>query len=267
MEAWFQLESLKAIALTIGLSILRVTVAFILIPLFTQDTVPQLVRNSIFMAAAILVVVIIPPVDVTGWGTLQWLQLLSKEAFIGFIIGFFFGAVFWALQAAGEIIDNKVGMSQATLSDPLGGDSISLSAAVLTRLGQFILVAGGGLSLLIALILETYAIWPISAAWPDLSLLSVVYFEQQGARVAAIALAVAAPALVLMFAVDAVLGLLNRFAQQLDVFSLAPMIKGWAASLILLLILFPVIELLEKEISQAPGRVKAVIQQIMPPAR
>ncbi len=51
-----------------------------------------------------------------------------------------------------------------------------------------------------------------------------------------LALVFAALILVMLYLVDAALGLLNRFAQQLNVFSLSLSIKSWAATALLLII-------------------------------
>ena len=49
------------------------------------------------------------------------------------------------------------------------------------------------------------------------------------------ALLLAAPALVVMSLIDLALGLVNRYAQQLNVFSLTMAIKAWVAIWIVLL--------------------------------
>jgi type III secretion protein T len=98
-------------------------------------------------------------------------------------------------------------------------------------------VSAGGLALIVGVVLESHAIWPMDSVWPDLRRSSVVLFEMELGRLVAIAALVAAPALVILFLIDLGLGLINRFAQQLNVFSLSLSIKTFAGTFVLLLLL------------------------------
>ena len=47
-------------ALLLGLAATRVAVAFLLVPLFTADLIPALVRNAMFLAIAMLSIAVQP---------------------------------------------------------------------------------------------------------------------------------------------------------------------------------------------------------------
>ena len=82
-EATQSYQRLADVALLLGLSTTRVAVAFLLVPLFTSDLIPSLVRNAMFVAIALLGLLMQPssaPVAFTTW---QWITLYAKEAFIG----------------------------------------------------------------------------------------------------------------------------------------------------------------------------------------
>jgi type III secretion protein T len=114
-----------------------------------------------------------------------------------------------------------------------------LNGALLGRLAGVIFVSVGGLTMLIGVIMESYAIWPMAEDWPSLDMGGLHYFEGEFGRLMMLAIMFAAPVLVLLYVIDSGLGILNRFAQQLNVFALSLSIKSWAATL-LLLILLPV---------------------------
>ena len=149
--------------LLLGVGTARIAMAFTLIPIFSTDTVPALVRNSILVALGLISLVIQPPLDTSIITTTQWVGLFAKEVFVGLIIGFFFGSVLWALEAAGQIIDTKVGATLAQIIDPLSGQQTSLNGSMLARLAGVVFIFSGGLSLLVQVVMESYAIWPISA--------------------------------------------------------------------------------------------------------
>jgi type III secretion protein T len=84
-------------ALLLGLTTTRFSVAFAAIPLFSNETVPSTVRNSIFVSLGLIVLVMVPPVSVEGLSSVQWIKLFGKEVFVGLVIGYFFGSVLWEL--------------------------------------------------------------------------------------------------------------------------------------------------------------------------
>jgi type III secretion protein T len=223
--------------LLLGLGTARFAAAFLMLPLFAPDTVPATVRNAILIAFGFLTLALLPPLDTAALGMAGWIALYVKEIFVGLAIGLFFGTVLWALTAAGEIIDTMTGSTMAQVVDPLGGHQTSLNAAFLGRLANLLFVSAGGLALIVGVVLESHAIWPMDSVWPDLRRSSVVLFEMELGRLVAIAALVAAPALVILFLIDLGLGLINRFAQQLNVFSLSLSIKTFAGTFVLLLLL------------------------------
>lgn len=234
METLLLSGSLSDAALLLGLSTTRVAVAFLLVPLFTAELIPPLVRNSLFFAIALLAQLMQPAARPLVMGTWQWLMLFGKEAFIGGAIGFLFAGMLWAFEAAGQVIDSKIGMTQAQLSDPLSGQSVSLNAAFLGRLASWIFMASGGFMVLVGTLLQSYALWPVLSMPSSLVRDGLALFETEFGRIMSLTVLLAAPALILLYVVDGVLGLVNRFAQQLNLFSLAGSLKGVAATWIVL---------------------------------
>ncbi|BBD03217.1 MULTISPECIES: type III secretion system export apparatus subunit SctT [Sphingobium] len=224
----------------VGIASARFGFAFIMIPLFGKDTIPATVRNGIILTFGGIAFALQPNFMVQNIGTFGWAAMLLREAGIGVAIGFFFGTILWAMQAAGEIVDAKVGATIGQLIDPNSGGQVSLTGALMERLAHVLFAASGGILLLVATIMESFAVWPIAQSWPRLDPHSMILFEGEFGRLMALALIFAAPILVMLYVVDAALGLLNRFAQQLNVFSLSLSIKSWAASA-LLLILVPLL--------------------------
>ena len=65
--------------------------------------------------------------------------------------------------------------------------------------------------------------------------------------------------LVFLYVIDAGLGLLNRFAQQLNVFSLSLSIKNWAATLLLVMLLPAFAQAVVQELGSRNALVQRVI--------
>ena len=73
-------------------------------------------------------------------------------------------------------------------------------------------------------------------------------FESEFGRIMLLTLLIAAPALVLLYLIEGVLGLINRFAQQLNVFSLSQSLKAVAAVWIIWIQLATLVPLLQEDI-------------------
>ncbi len=224
-------------ALLVGLCSTRIAVAFLLLPVFSQETMPALVRNALCMALAVLVLALQPAVSPSGWSAWRWLLCFGQEVALGVALGFGVAAFLWAFSAAGQVVDTKVGTANLQVSDPLTGQQVSASGALLGRLAAWLFMAGGGFALFAAALLESFRAWPLgSAGWaPRPGGLGL--FEQHFSSMVSLAFLVAAPALVIMFAIDLVLGLVNRFAPQLNLVSVSASLKSLASAAIWMLLL------------------------------
>ncbi|WP_066546590.1 MULTISPECIES: type III secretion system export apparatus subunit SctT [unclassified Sphingomonas] len=245
--------------LIVALASARFGSAFAFLPLFAPDTVPPMVRNSLILTLGGVAYWMTTGIDPAALGIFAWARLLLKEAVAGVVIGFFFGTLLWAMEAAGEIIDAKVGATIGQVLEPLGGNQVSLNGALLARLANVLFASVGGLMLLVATILESFAIWPMTADWQSLDMRGLVLFEGEFGRLMTLAVVLAAPVIVFLYVVDASLGLLNRFAQQLNVFQLSMSIKAWAATALVLMLIPLFAQLLVGEIASRNDVVRALI--------
>ena len=263
MESLSLYGSFGDLALLLGLSATRVAVAFLLVPLFTAELVPAMVRNAIFMAIALLSLLVQPSSEPLQLSTWQWITMFGKEAFIGATIGILFAGIMWAFEAAGQVIDTKVGTTQAQLQDPLSGQQTSLNGAFFGRLASWIFMAGGGFMLMIGTLFESFALWPVRTPLAGLAANGARVFEGELGRIMLLTLVVAAPALVLLYLVEGVLGLVNRFAQQLNVFSLAMSLKAVAATWIIWIQLTTLSRLLQDDLLSRHGAVMQALHQLI----
>ena len=235
-------QSLADLALLAGLSATRMAVAFMVLPIFSQETVPALVRNAIFLSLGLLAMALQPAVSPLLWTTAQWMGLFAKEAWLGLCMGFGLASFLWAFSAAGQVVDTKVAVANAQLTDPLSGQQVSISGIFLGRLMGYLFMVGGGFTYLVGTLIESFRLWPLAQLSLKPSMVGVRWFEAQWADLMTLTFLIAAPALVIMFAVDLVLGLINRFAPQLNVQSISSSIKGLASTAIWLLMLSTLVQ-------------------------
>jgi type III secretion protein T len=221
------------------------------------------VRNALFVAVALLGLVLQPaaaPLHMNAW---QWATLFFKEAFLGGAIGLLFAGVLWAFEAAGQLIDNKIGATQAQVMDPLSGHQTTLNGALFGRLAGWVFMSAGGFMLLVGTLVESFSRWPVRQPLAGLAEGGARVFEGELGRIMLLALLVAAPALLLLYVIEGVLGLMNRFAQQLNVFSLAMSLKSVAATLIVLAQLATLIQLLQDDLMARGGMVLELVRRLL----
>lgn len=249
-----------------GLCAARIATAFLLLPLFSQDVVPALVRNAIFMSLAGLAMALQGPALLQAqlpWGSAWGLLLcLGREVFIGAALGFFWALLLWAFEAAGQIIDTKIGATTAQIVDPLGGHQTSLNGALLSRLAGWVFMSSGGFMLMVGSLLESYALLPLHGQnlnlWPGGARL----FESGFGRLMALSLLIAAPALLLSWVMDMAMGLINRFAPQLNVASVASSLKSVAVIWLLWLQLAFLAEQLGSQLLLQPEALSGLLKQL-----
>ena len=221
----------------------RIGTALLMFPMFSAGALPVSVRASI---VAGLSVCLLPMLGASNLQTLAQLSaasavtLLLKEVALGFVLGWVGSAGFWAVHAAGAIIANQAGLSMAFTIDPLQGDDSSLVGGFLVQVLSIIFIASGGLLVLLGALYESFAVWPVIDLAPRVNPLVWLDTGIQVIRLLMeLALRVAAPFVLLMLLVEVSLGLLGRYAPQLNVFFLALPIK--AVVLVVMLLVYTLV--------------------------
>lgn len=224
-------------ALLVGAGSARFGFAFLMLPLFSPQQIPPLVRNSLIVTFGLVTLSLPVGFEPQMLNASQWVVLLAREAAAGVVLGLFFGTMLWAMASAGEIIDTKSGATIAQIVDPVSGGTQPLTATFLGRFAQVTFVTAGGLTFLVGALMMSFAVWPMGPGGVALDLAAVRLFEGELGRFFQIAFFVASPVLMVLFVIDLSMGLLNRFAQNFNVFMLSLSIKTMATIFIVLLIL------------------------------
>ena len=172
-------------------------------------------------------------------------------------MGIFASSLLWAVESAGQIIDAKAGTSLGALVDPLNGQQTSNTGLFLARLGTFVFMASGGFMALVGVLLESYAVWPVAAAMPELRPEASAVFEAALGRMMLLMLLIAAPVLLVHYVIDAALGLVNRYAPAVNLLTISPPIKALVTTVLVMMLLGSIIDMLVQEFTQrVPGILK-----------
>ncbi len=225
----------KAFLLALAYSQPRILAMFLPIPLFNRQLLPGMLRLAIGAGLGVMVApTLMPAVAAAELSSVQVLMLVTKEAFVGFMLGFLVAIPFWAFEAVGFLIDNQRGASIAASLNPLtGNDSSPLGILFNQAFNVFFFISGGFL-LMLELLYGSFRLWDVFAWNPTFSADTMPLLIDQLESLVRVALLLASPVIVTMFLAELGLALMSRFVPQLQVFFLAMPIKSALAFLVLM---------------------------------
>jgi len=227
----------EAILIMTSLLMTRMLIAFSILPFFMGQTVPLTVRMALAVAlSSLMLPAVLQDPAMLSISYPQILFVILKEAGLGLVLGFLSGLGFWALYTAGAIIEFQAGLSMATTIDPNTGQDDSMVGGLMMQMFTMLFLVTGGLLSMIGMLYESYQVWPIPSMTPSMANANLVELALRALNdMLGLALKVAAPFLLLMLMLEIGLGLLSRFAPQLNAFFLAMPLKALILSLVMLL--------------------------------
>lgn len=227
------------------LCMIRLAIVIFVAPFFGGNAVSGMARNVIIFGIALFIFPTtwpqVAPLELSVAGTIG---LFTKEVFLGVILGFMLGFVMWALIAAGMYIDLQRGEFLNRQFDPYIREGFGNFARLFRLLVIALLVSSGLFMLLIEVAYESYVHWPINSYYPSLNSFDMHFFVKQSSRFMYLVLGFAAPFMLVFFLIDFSLGMINRFAPQLEVFFLGLPVK----SLVGIIFFFFYVKLLGKRV-------------------
>lgn len=216
----------------------RLAAIFTLLPFFGKRTTQGIVRAEFIIAMALFVYpAAVPEPGMFDAGLAPYIVLAFKEVIVGLVIGFFLGTIFWVAENVGYLIDLQTGTQNALIFDPIHDHEEGPTASFMLHLVIALVLAGGGLLILLEIIFESYRVWPIFQLTPNLDAAITDALAARADTLFATTVRFAAPIIVLLLLIEISLGLLNRMAESIDVYSLAMPIKSTTAFFVLLVFL------------------------------
>ena len=213
----------------------RFLTVFLITPFFNAEIVTGVTRNCIVMAFSLIVIpTILPFVNTRDITVGLVLMIVVKEAIIGALIGYLASLFFYSIAAVGQIIDHQRGAAFASLTDPGTGAETSPMGLLFSQITFVLFFISGGFILFLSAMYESYRVWPIDTFWPQFDPGFARFFLVKLDEFMALAMLLASPMLIALFLSELGLGLINRFAPQLNVFFLAMPIKSAVGLLVLI---------------------------------
>jgi flagellar biosynthesis protein FliR len=227
---------LPALAAAFMLVFARVAAMVMVLPALGEQNIPVRIKLGI---AVLLTLIILPlhqrdfHIDMHALSSL--LVLMVQEILIGIVLGATAQVTMAALQVAGSIIAQQMGLGFVTSVDPTQGEQGLLVGNFLTLLGVTLLFATDSHHLLIAALNDSYKIFAPGEmiATGDIASLATKAF----AAAFRLGLQLAAPFLVFGLVFNIGLGVLARLMPQMQVYFVGVPLSILAGFLIFALVL------------------------------
>jgi flagellar biosynthesis protein FliR len=222
---------------------LRVGAALQVLPVIGGRGIPVRARLITTLALSAALSTVLPPPPAMAVDAATALGVL-REFTVGVAIGLMLRLAFEAGRLAGELVSQGMGLSFATMADPLSGASSAVLSQWFYLAFALLFFTVDGHLALVNLLADSYGGLPVGAALPDVQALlaAVPAFFATCLRAGAL---LAVPVMMALLSVNIAFGVLSRAASQLN-----PMAIGLPVSLLVGLML---LMLLMREL-EAPVR-------------
>lgn len=236
------IESFRLLAELVGPYFTAISVAIAravglaaVLPIFSWLGLTGLLRNAVVIAIALPMVsqVTSELAVLTPLQPGQVLMLTAKEAVIGILLGLLFGLPFWAVEAAGELIDMQRGVNGAYLLDPNASGQASPVGTLFVLVLLALFFAGNGFGVMAEALYSSYTLWPVTELLPPFTGETPTLLLGLLDRVVQLGLLLAVPLVIVMLLADIALAVIGRMAPQLNVFDLSLSVKSAALVLVL----------------------------------
>ena len=215
--------------------------AFAVCPALTESMIPGIARRAAVLGFAFLAIPFVkngmPPGEPNVW---MFAFLAFKEAFIGFLLGYFAAIPFWIAENVGNFIDNQRGATMGEVYSPLSGAQVATTGIFFTQLVSTLFFVGGAVLVFLGALYASYSIWPVFSEGVSFASDAPTHILGSLDGMLRATVVISAPVIIIMFLATLGLGLVNRTAPQLNVFFLSMPIKS-ALGIAMLVIYLPFI--------------------------
>lgn len=241
-------DPIRQFILVFGICLVRMTAAYSVTPFMSSKMFQGRLRNSLMFAFTLITYpMVAPQLDGELGSTLVIVAIVVKEILLGIIMGFVASKLFYVAMSVGYFIDNQRGSSMASVYDPTTGEQTSPFGLFFEQTLITLFFVSGGFLVFLSALYQTYVIFPIAKFTPNLTAAFPEYFLGIADELMQTAVVLAAPVVITVFVSEFGLGLMNRFAPQLNVFVLAMPVKSLVAMTVIIIYLPLLMTLFQEE--------------------
>lgn len=224
------------------LILMRVSGFIMAAPFFSYSSVPMRIRAALSVFMSLVVISSTPVITLHYVGLFGYFVLILKETFLGVTLGLMCSMCFYIISLAGQMMDMEMGLSMASMFDPMTKMQISVTGNIYNYLLMLMLVVTNMHYYIIRAIVDSFSYFNVGQALFDtVSLKNVVLDFMVNYFIVAVRIVL--PVFACMLLINVVLGVLAKAAPQMNMFVVGMQIKVLVGLVILVLVIqsFPMV--------------------------
>lgn len=185
-------------------------------PLLGNRSAPVTIRLALALVLTVAIAPILPAPPQVAVASGDGVMVLLQQIAVGLALGFSLRIVFAAMEFSGQLMGLQMGLSMASLYDPINGAQTPVVAQFMMLTTALILFAFNGHHLVIGALAESFVSVPVGAtlAAPGFAALA-----GWGGAIFATGLHIALPVTAALLATNLAIGMMTRAAPQLNIFA------------------------------------------------
>ncbi|MDX1705767.1 flagellar biosynthetic protein FliR [Pseudidiomarina sp.] len=212
----------------------RFSGVLLIAPVLSHSSLPRQIKLGLALIFTVVISPLLPPLPDVPLFSWESFGIIVEQLLIGVAIGLVMQVVFAAIQAAGEFIGLQMGLAFATFFSPDSGANTMILSRLFYVFSMLMFLAIDGHLLLLEVLARSFIMLPIGTIGMNADAFELI--ARFGAVIFSAGILLALPVFGALLIVNLTLGILNRSAPQLTVFSIGfPM--SLTLGLVLLLVL------------------------------
>jgi len=186
-------------------------------PLLGNRAAPNSVRVALAFILALVIAPTLPPQPQVEIVSGEGLLILVQQILIGLALGFALKLVIMAMEFAGHMMGLQMGLSFASLFDPINGAQTAVLSQLLVLTAALILFAFNGHHLVLAALWQSFHDVPIGSL--GFSGRGLMVLVEWGGTIFMTGLHIALPVTAALLAANLAIGMMTRASPQLNIFA------------------------------------------------
>jgi flagellar biosynthetic protein FliR len=196
----------------------RILALLMAAPPFNNVALSGQVRLILALSIALAITPALPKIVLIEPASAYGLLILAQQMLIGFAMGFSLRLVFSAIDMAGNIISNQMGLGFATAYDPQNTAQTPVVSEFIGLLAMLIFLAIDGHLMVISTVVQSFSALPIGSA--HIAQASWLNVATAGGVIFSSGVFLALPIIVALTITNTALGVLSRVSPQLNLMAI-----------------------------------------------
>ncbi|MFG6176422.1 flagellar biosynthetic protein FliR [Halomonas sp. THAF12] len=196
----------------------RITGLMMTSPIWGHSSVPRQAKIGLAGALTVVMAPVLPAMPEVPLMSWAGFGIIVEQLLIGAAMGLVMRVTLVVVQAAGEFIGLKMGLAFATFFDPSSGTNMMVLSRILYMITLLMFLAFNGHLVVIEILASSFQTLPIGLGRYDPAAFEML--ARYGGTIFSSGMLLALPLVAALMIINLSLGILNRSAPQLTIFSI-----------------------------------------------